>query len=186
MNKVCKTCHVEKPVDRFYKHKRGRLGVDGSCKECVQRKARMQPPCKIDGCEKPSKTKGWCQTHYYRWYVHGDPTVVNHASGERSWNWNGGRVVDTKGYVRVKVNEDDDMFCMARKMGGTYYIDEHRLVMAREIGRPLDSHETVHHINNNKSDNRIENLQLRSSAHGTGAVAICNSCGSRDIGFEEI
>jgi hypothetical protein len=40
------------------------------------------------------------------------------------------------------------------------YVLYHRVLMENKIGRVLKNHEIVHHINENKRDNRLENLEL--------------------------
>ena len=81
----------------------------------------------------------------------------------------GGRVVE-RGYVKIMLYPDDFFFPMAHKTKTrkNHYVLEHRLVMAKHLGRCLQDWEIVHHKGTkyptgsleNRSDNRIENLQI--------------------------
>jgi transposase-like protein len=97
--------------------------------------------------------------------------------------WKGGTKITSDGYRTVWIPPHDPLAVMRQKAGTVL---EHRLVMARSLGRPLHSYETVHHKNADKQDNRIDNLQLRQGNHGAGGAWKCLDCGSHDVTCVEL
>lgn len=76
--------------------------------------------------------------------------------GEKHRDWKGGRIADKDGYILVR--QPDHPYANS---GG--YVREHRLVMEQHLGRCLSPEEVVHHVNGDRADNRIENLELYAS-----------------------
>lgn len=76
------------------------------------------------------------------------------------------------------------------KIGVRRYALEHRLVVEAAIGRPLRSDEEVHHVNGDKLNNRLENLEILSPVlhqdrHGDNparrrsrVTLTCEQCGA--------
>ena len=78
--------------------------------------------------------------------------LSNQKVGNKNPNWKGGKYISSGGYIYIKIGES--------KFNRSEYIFEHRLVMEKKLGRKLRKNEIVHHINEIKTDNRIENLEL--------------------------
>lgn len=96
--------------------------------------------------------------------------------GDGNPKWRGGRTVSIHGYIYALAPDHPH----ATQRG---YVMEHRLVMEQTIGRYLEAHEQVHHINHVRDDNRPENLQLMADIHehrrlhGDVRDVPCGTCG---------
>jgi len=106
-----------------------------------------------------------CGTERWKQFVHAKAvsafcqSCANHKSslGELNNMWRGGKTNRKDGYISVIV-APDDFFSKMTNSGN--YILEHRLIMAKHVGRCLLPWEVVHHKNGIRNDNRIENLEL--------------------------
>lgn len=93
------------------------------------------------------------------------PYQSERQRGSSNHMWKGGRPKTANGYIYILLQPSDPLYCMANRSG---YVMEHRLVMARAIGRPLGQWENVHHLNGIRPDNRIENLELWKKSQPAG------------------
>jgi len=88
-------------------------------------------------------------------------------NGAESSSWKGGKH-KARGYVMVSVTlltpQERRLFAPMLNRSSGRSIPEHRLVMARHLGRALKRSEVVHHRNGKKDDNRLRNLELTDNA----------------------
>ena len=83
-------------------------------------------------CQRCTQKRGWVNGKY----------ALRDTSGEKNPNWRGGRFKDKSGYIMIKLSSKDFFFTMTN---ANRYVFEHRLAVAKALGRCLQPWEIVHH-----------------------------------------
>jgi hypothetical protein len=141
--KACSKCKEVKPLMQYYAHKLTKDKKQSCCKACS------------NAATKKSTMTGQCSDCGVAVYYKATRCIPCSKSGELHPRWRGGRRVEERsGYALLRVDGET--------------IAEHRHVMSEHLGRPLFLHESVHHKNGVRDDNRIENLELWSTSQPSG------------------
>jgi len=99
---------------------------------------RKYKKCTIINCNRTHRGHGYCQAHLHRF-----KKGLNLYTPIREF---GKGTINPCGYKILFING--------------HSIPEHRLIMEKHLKRKLKKSELVHHINGNRLDNNIKNLQL--------------------------
>lgn len=125
-----------------------------NCKRLKRRKNGMCEPhyrqsipailCKINDCETLARSaRGFCSKHYQRWVMGKNPEESPF----------GRTYISSDGYI-VEYNRDHIQSDNKGK------VLQHRRIFSDFLGRRLERYENIHHKNGDRTDNRLENLEL--------------------------
>jgi hypothetical protein len=162
-NKTCRTCGEEKDYRSYYKAAGNANGYENQCKPC---KNNSRDPEKRRAYIKAWRANKVALGHYGKCANCNESLgrdegnrrkteyCRNCLKGELNPNYKGG-YINGDGYRVIHVGNRKTML-------------EHRCVMEKWLGRKLFGDENVHHMNGDRLDNRIENLELWSTMQPSG------------------
>jgi hypothetical protein len=85
----------------------------------------------------------------------------NHRRGKSHPRWNPDKIISSHGYVKVRVGVGHEF------ADPNWYAYEHLLTWIAAGRRRPKVHEVIHHKNDNKKDNRLDNLEIKTRVdHG--------------------
>lgn len=135
-------------TEKLYSHWRNDKNGNTVCAKCYDRIVRYpQKKLCVCGCGEFIQVKDKKgQLNLYK---------MNHGKRRE-----GTGSLDASGYNRIRDFKHT-------KRDSSNRVKEHIIIMEKHLGRPLESNECVHHINHNRADNRIVNLQLMTKSDHT-------------------
>ena len=170
----CQGCNARKPLtidevsdvwkplilwDKKREKLKGKWAVWAKCPSCKEQRLLREVDLRIGR----ASSTGMCKS-----------CGSSSRSGKNDSKWQGGRYKDSHGYIILNVNGLEGRgHEIAQQMmhSNKKTVREHRLIFAIHLNRPLTKKEIVHHKDGNKSNNKIENLELlttrkHNSGHG--------------------
>lgn len=150
--KYCAACKLNKDETNFHKNRSRKDGLQHHCKQCSRTKWGRTLTC------------GTCGVGFYVYHRNVKsrkttlcvPCAFDCGKNKRL-------EIAKKNATYVFYNQKGYKFIFIG--GEKKYKLEHRLIMENKLGRKLNKHEVVHHIDNNIKNNAIENLWLTDHAN---------------------